>query len=161
MMPEPEYITLHNLVFIESARIGYASSEKEASDLARSNAGGGAVYDRRDSAAYEDYPADRPTLDTRGEAQGRRGWRAIPCQAGGVGSLPTRALEVHRRYTSCIPAYGHKNSVSSQVWRPQGTDAATETSWHKYTSLRRRQQHLWTDRPSETPGLPSWAAGSG
>ena len=27
--------------------------------------------------------------------------------------------------------------------------------------LRRRQQRLWTVRPSETPGLPSWAVGSG
>src|SRR5215831_14768433 len=33
--------------------------------------------------------------------------------------------------------------------------------WHKYTSLRRRQQRLSTAKASETPGLLSWAAGSG
>ena len=32
-MLEPSYRTLHNLVSIEPVRIGYASSEKEASDL--------------------------------------------------------------------------------------------------------------------------------
>src|SRR5262245_58147417 len=88
------YRTLHNLVFIEPVRIGYASSDKETSDLARSNAGGGALYNRRGSTAHEDHAANRPTLDTRREAQGRGGWRAIPCQAGSFSSLPTRALKV-------------------------------------------------------------------
>ena len=33
--------------------------------------------------------------------------------------------------------------------------------WDKFTRLRRRQQRLWTVRPSETLGLPFWAGGSG
>ena len=37
-----------------------------------------------------------------------------------------KRAEVNRRYTSCIPACRHKNSVSSQVWRPHGTDAAKD-----------------------------------
>ena len=44
---------------------------------------------------------------------------------------------------------------------PGKTDAAMDKPWHKYTSLRQRQQCLWTAKASATPGLPSWAAGSG
>jgi hypothetical protein len=72
-----------------------------------------------------------------------------------------KEAEVNSRYASCIPVYRHKNSVSPQVWQPQETDAAMDKPWHKYTSLRPRQQYRWTVRPSETPGLPSWAGGSG
>src|SRR5262249_26967949 len=53
------------------------------------------------------------------------------------------------------------NSASSEVVRPEEADAAMDKPCHKYTGLPRRKQRLWTDRPSETPGLPSWAAGSG
>src|SRR5215813_2824899 len=91
-MLKPDYITLHNLVWREPVRIGYASCDKETSDLARSNAGGGTLYDRRGRTAYEDHAAYSATLDTRGETQGRRGWGAIPCQAGSIGKLPARAL---------------------------------------------------------------------
>src|SRR5215510_2346315 len=112
-MLEPGYRTLHNLVFIEPVRIGYVSCEKEASDLARSNSRRSALYDRGGSAVDEDHAAYSPTLDTRGEAQGRRGWRAIPGQAGSVGSLPAGALEL----------YQHKNSISSEVCEAARTDA--------------------------------------
>jgi hypothetical protein len=149
-MLESAYRTSHNLVFIEPVRIGYASSEKEASDLARVDSRRSAVYDRRGCAAHENHPADCPTLDTRGEAQSHRGWRAIPCQAGSLGSLPTRAL-----------ARRQKNSASPNRGRYIVADAAMETPWQKYTLLRPRKQHRWTVRPSETPGLPSWAGGSG
>jgi len=52
-----------------------------------------------------------------------------------------------------------KNSVSSQGWRPQETDAVMDKPWDQATRRRRRQQCRWTVRPSETPGLPSWAGG--
>src|SRR5215211_4012257 len=74
--------TLHNFVYIEPVRTYYASSEEEASNLARSDAGRRALYDRRDRTAHEDDTAHRATLDTRGEITGRTSWRAISGQTG-------------------------------------------------------------------------------
>ena len=145
-----EYRTLHNLVFIEPVRIGYASSEEEARDLARSNAGGRAIYDRRDRATDEDNTAHCATLDTRGKITGCTSWGAVSGQTGRACGLSKGTL-----------ARRQKNSASSEVCEAVRTDAARDASWDKFTRLCQRQQRLWTVRPSETPGLPFWAVGSG
>jgi hypothetical protein len=92
-----------------------------------------------------------------------RGWQA-PGQENGqaVSYYAGSGAGVFREFAVRQEAVSRqKNSVSSNPGRYTRTDAAMDKPWQKYTSRPRRQQRPWTVRPSETPGLPSWAAGSG
>jgi hypothetical protein len=125
-MRRSSYRSLQNFTSIIPVRMCYASNSKQAACLARIDTGRRALYNRRGSAAFEDDPTYSPALDTRRQASSRAGWRAIPCQARSVSSLPGQPIEAYIRYTRCIPLRRQKNSASSQVSRPQEADAAMD-----------------------------------
>src|SRR5689334_21542907 len=71
-----------------------------------------------------------------------------------------RRVGIHDVYLACTSAI-HDDSASPVLGRYIEADAAMDLPSHKYSSCRPRWQRRWTARPSETPGLPSWAAGNG
>src|SRR5262249_45477811 len=154
-------------------RIGHYATQEESRDLRDGPdacPGRRGLYDRSSRTRFECQRSHGSTSDPQRQAQSPQDGQTVLDDAGShprvlgrvAGSRwereQHRGVSIRDVYLECT---SKDNSASSQVSRPQEADAAMDLPWHKYTSCRPRQQRRWTAKASETPGLPSWAGGSG
>src|SRR5262245_3771976 len=157
------YRIWYKLVYERQYRIDHYGVSQESSPH-RSTAGlghRGADHRRGGTGLHRQQTDDLPS-DPERQTQSLSTQQRLSDQAGrSQGVVREFGSDAERPGRDESVAHRQKNSASSQVARPVETDAAMDKPWQKYTSSRRRQQRLWTAQASETPGLPSWAGGSG
>ena len=148
----------------------YAPTEESHENVTTAGVRHGSLDDRRSSRGLQCQCADDLPGDQKREAQSLSAQQRLSGQARRFASVVRglgrdqarqgrdRCLGIPNVYLVCSHTH---NSASPDPGRYIVADAAMDLPCHKYTLLPPRKQRRWTVRPFETPGLPSWAGGSG